>query len=92
MAGDRKERMREPQQLCLLPNTRTRQPRRPVEYVPPNTDLVRQYAHKVCRRLSKQEGKDFTGTEFTRGLTNFMQVIAQIQARHLSRGGKHVQQ
>jgi len=83
--------MREPPQLCLLPETEVKQLERPVEYVPPNTDLVRQYAHKVCRRLSEQEGQDYTGTDFTRGLTNFMQVVAKIQARHLSRGGKHVQ-
>lgn len=80
-----------PQQLCLLPEFECKRPQRPVEYVPPNTDLVRQYAHKVCRHLSKQEGKDYTGTDYTRGLTNFMHVVAKIQARHLSRGGEHVQ-
>lgn len=84
--------MREPQQLCLLPEVEDKRPNRPVEFVPPNTDLIRQYAHKVCRQLSQQTGQDLTGTDYTRGLTNFMQVVAQIQARHLSRGGKHVQQ
>jgi len=83
--------MHEPQQLCLLPEAEGKKLDRPVEYFPPNSDLMRQYAHKVCRRLSEQTGQDFTGTEFTRGLTNFMQVVAQIQAHHLSRGGKHVQ-
>ncbi len=83
--------MREPQQLDLLPETETKQSERPVEYVPPNADLIRQYAHKVCRRLSEMEGQDYMGTDFTRGLTNFMQVVVKIQARHLSRGGKHVQ-
>ncbi|GAB4574727.1 MAG: hypothetical protein Kow0077_22730 [Anaerolineae bacterium] len=84
--------MSEPQQLCLLPEAEGKKLNRSVEYVPPNTDLIRQYAHKVCRRLSEQEDQDFTGTEFTRGLTNFMQVVAQIQARHLSRGGRYVQE
>lgn len=83
--------MHEPQQLHLIPGIEGDRRKRPVEYVPPNTDLVRQYAHKVCRRLSEVEGQDYTGTDFTRGLTNFMQVVAKIQARHLSRGGKHVQ-
>lgn len=82
--------MREPQQLYLLPDVENKQPKRPVEYVPPNADLVRQYSHQVCRRLSEQEGRDYTGTDFTRGLTNFMQVVVKIQARHLSQGGNHV--
>jgi hypothetical protein len=84
--------MRETQQLRLLRETEAQQPERPVEYVPPSTDLVRQYAYKVCRRLSELEDQDYTGTEFTRGLTNFMRVVVRAQVRYLNRGLQYAQQ
>ena len=82
--------MREPQQLCLLPEAEDMQPSRPVEYVAPDTDVIRQYAHKVCRQLSELDDQDYTGTDYTRGLTTFLQVVIKAETRHLNRGVKHV--
>lgn len=83
--------MHEPQQLHLLPGPEDDQRKRCVEYVPPDIDTIREYAHKVCRRLSETEVKDSSSTDYERGLTNFMQVVVRIETRHRNQGVKNGQ-
>lgn len=77
------------QQLPLHPDYEAQT--RPVEYVPPDIDTIRQYAQKVCKRLSETDGQKCSSTDFTHGLTNFLQVVVNIETRHRNRGVKNVQ-
>jgi len=82
--------MLEAQQLALLEIGKP-EPKGPVEYVPPAPAEIDQYVHAVCQQLTQKEGRTYTDTDFVHGLTNFLQVVVQIQTRHLNQGVKNVQ-
>jgi hypothetical protein len=62
---------------------------RPVEYVPPQLEVIDTYVQKVCKQLTRHNGEDYCDTDFVHGLTTFMKLVVSIQIRHLNRGAKH---
>ncbi len=85
--------MHEPQQQLTLLNPGGKlQSKRSVEYVPPTTELVEKYIHKVCKQLTRKTDQNHCDTDFVRGLTTFMNVVVRIQTRYLNQGVNHVQQ
>jgi hypothetical protein len=83
--------MSEPQRLPLLKVHSLSQIERPVEYVPPAPGRIDQYVQAVCRELTQKNGTNYCDTDFVRGLTTFMKVVASIQTRYLNRGVSYVQ-
>jgi hypothetical protein len=81
--------MNEPKQLSTLEAKPTDQTR-PIEYVPPSPDTIRQYAHAVCRRLYVQNESEPNFTEFFQEFTAFVRVIVRIQTKYLNRREPHV--
>ncbi len=60
-----------------------------MEYVLPTPERVDQYVHSVCMALTKKQGADYCDIGFVHGLTNFVQVVMNIQVKHLNEGVKN---
>ena len=92
MAGDRKEYMSEPQQLCLLPNNEIKHPRRPVEYVAPPNEEIEKFANTFCRKLGERHGTDYSDTATVQGFTSFLKTVVSIKVKAMNAGANHVQE
>ena len=54
-------------------------------------EVIEQYVHSVCKKLTQGKNADYSETEFVRGLTNFMQVVVNIETKYRNKGVKDVQ-
>lgn len=63
---------------------------RRVEYVPPSTEVIRQYSHAVCRQLSQSTVSTVGFTEVFQGFIAFVDVVVRIQAKKMNRKESHV--
>lgn len=83
--------MDEPEQLTMLELGPQANPPRMVEYIPPSAEAIDQYVHSVCMRLTDKKSADYCDTETVRGLTNFLQVVANILVKYRNKGVRNVQ-
>lgn len=58
---------------------------REVTYIPPEHEVLEMYAQSVCDALRKREGDENYRHEVTRGFTEFIKTIVQIQTKYLNR-------
>ncbi len=56
-------------------------PARPVLYSPPAPEALDAFARQVCQRL----GTEYMEYEIVEGFSAFIKVVAEIQAKHLSK-------
>lgn len=62
--------------------TEKRKPMR-IVYIRPSAEQIADYGRALCREL----GDEFTQPEVVAGFINFLQLAAQIMARHLNDRG-----
>ncbi len=84
--------MREPQQLCLLPEAEDKQSSRPVEYVAPPNEEIEKFANTFCRKLGERHGTDYSDTATVQGFTSFLKTVVSIKVKAINAGESHVQE
>jgi len=55
-----------------------------VVYCPPSWETIQRYAREVGQALARSGDPTFADPEVSRGLANFIQVIASIRAKQLN--------
>lgn len=76
--------MDEPKQIELF-EQKGDQPKRQVEYVPPDPTAIKEYAHTVCAELA-QKNTAYSNQEVVSGFASFLNFIAQTSAKYLNSG------
>lgn len=61
---------------------------RAVEYVAPDAQDIRDYAHSICYELAEEFDESFADQEVISGLIDFMRIAARIQTRHLNQSAQ----
>jgi hypothetical protein len=64
-------------------------PKRTIEYIPPETHMVDEYAYEVCQRLEGQSDPNYRNGQVVQGFTAFMRVITRMSAYELTRSNNH---
>lgn len=58
-----------------------------VTYLPPDDNLIKQFARAVCQNLSEQHSDaSYSNPDIVNGLTLFLIFVAQLTAKHLNEG------
>ena len=63
--------------------------RRQVEYVPPEPQLVDQFAEDVCSRLAKKGSNACSDPEVVDGFAEFLNHIVRVAAKNLNRDSEY---
>lgn len=59
-----------------------------LHYIPPSAAEAHAFALAVCQRIAQERGPDYNDPEVVHGLAEFVHLAARIQAKHLSRSSK----
>lgn len=55
-----------------------------VIYVPPSRKMLNKLARNTCKKLAKERDASYRSVEFTEGLVDFINIIADMKAQHLN--------
>lgn len=56
-------------------------------YVSPSSEVVEQYAQKVCTQMLNGSGQQKSDFELVRDFTQFIKVVVKIQTNYMNAGG-----
>ncbi len=79
-----KECMHEPSQTNGQAKTRRKR-----LHIPPPSEMVENYAQKVCHHMRQGDGAS-TDIQFVQAFTNFVKTVVRIQTKYLNPGEEHV--
>lgn len=65
---------------------------RRIEYIPPSDEVIRHYAHTVCREFSRDSISTAHFTGVFQGFTEFVTLLVRVQTKYLNGRQAHAEQ